>query len=716
MLFKDVGVNTERGIFQRGGLALGAALLSALPVSLSSCRTPDDQPNLVPATPITLERPTLEIDPVRKMIVLNALGSADPAEREEAITFLDQAYFEDAASELLKIALNDTRIDLKAKAARILAWHHEEIIIEPFSQRLGEIRDEDFLIYARPLAYFPQQNVVDALLKGIREGGYGFKEPRDPYMYCGETLVLMGGPGLEAIERLLGDPAPEFQVAAAFSLSRVSNKSALPTLLQFARGDDQILKQECIQALARYPDTPSAMGTIAMCLAEKEYSAFALQALSHAGAPAVPLLAPYCDPKYFTASGIERSGNNPYLEGVSYGEIVGAVLKIEEDLQGTKVDPKIAKILAKSLDQIKKDGVDKLIDDLDKKAVAEGALAALRKVGPEADERMLGRLYLDPVRSIYLDYNLAKLYQLVSPLVKSDEKAILCSSACDLLAEAVRSSDLEGVKEQVVSDLVRENSKAGWAKEFVRKVAIEKDESELISRVLNALRSEIIGTQWAEISYDFERAAAVGISVPLRWSSETLNELIKNREATTFDGRKIATLVYPVADYNGAFTQHDGLVRSLIDQGYCVMYYEAASESEVVDALYSASCRKEESESKPAAIIILSGHAHFNSMSYGKSKEESASIDLTDREELMARSMGQTLEVGGQVILIACEAGEGGAKKDNLANMMRRIFSHAKEKGIWSCEVSSNAQAFIYDPVTRELIEVQYNHDQVYRS
>ena len=220
---------------------------------------------------------------------------------------------------------------------------------------------------------------------------------------------------------------------------------------------------------------------------------------------------------------------------------------------------------------------------------------------------------------------------------------------------------------------------------------------------------------WNPLLDEIERAAEHGILLPFRWNSNVVDALIRNREATRFDGRPIATLVYNQDDWNGAFVEHDKIIEWLGVHDYCVMFYESSTEDEVISALHNATKRSEESRTQPAKVIILGANSRRTLMNFGTSEGEEYDLDLTDFEKLLAAGVAATLEQGGQLILIACSAGAGQDKVENIVNMLRRVFAQAKEKGIWSAQVPTNIRLIVFDPDTHEVTEVRFDDERIYQ-
>ncbi|MFZ2384667.1 MAG: hypothetical protein WBE75_00450, partial [Candidatus Omnitrophota bacterium] len=140
--------------------------------------------------------------------------------------------------------------------------------------------------------------------------------------------------------------------------------------------------------------------------------------------------------------------------------------------------------------------------------------------------------------------------------------------------------------------------------------------------------------------------------------------------------RPLAVLIYPEYDHNGAFEKDEGLSRALLDRGYRVMYYRAASDTEVIQDIKSATA------SQQASFIYFGGHGNPESVCFGDGHSyDETHLDMGDSAEL--KSITGALINGGTILLGGC--GNGVVKKAadgsvirNIADVVAEAFPQAK--------------------------------------
>ncbi|HET9234353.1 MAG TPA: DUF4116 domain-containing protein, partial [Candidatus Eisenbacteria bacterium] len=176
----------------------------------------------------------------------------------------------------------------------------------------------------------------------------------------------------------------------------------------------------------------------------------------------------------------------------------------------------------------------------------------------------------------------------------------------------------------------------------------------------------------------------LGIEDPMRLrSSKLLDEVLRNRltPESGKDSRPTALLVFgkTTADPTRAFHHHN---LDDLSKHYRVMYYEAGSEDQMIEALRDGSKRDS------AALLMLGGHGNPGSLNLGRGHEdddeprapgakdpsEALLLDLTDEDQLKAASLQNVVRPDAKVVLDSCSTGGGGAQGTNLANVMARVF------------------------------------------
>jgi len=283
---------------------------------------------------------------------------------------------------------------------------------------------------------------------------------------------------------------------------------------------------------------------------------------------------------------------------------------------------------------------------------------------------------------------------------------------CQVLAQTIRLVPSPTLRQDAVREVLSEHPDAPWLRHFVGQLWRE-DCDEMWTRA--AIDAAPFGSAVCAIKDEIDAAREFGIDIPLRWSRENLTEIVRNRALLDFDGRPIAAIVYAEADYNGAFGEHNAMVEALIQNGYCVMYFDESTDTGVLRALRTATTRPSSPKSEPAALIVLGAHSSKTDMVFGRKGEGENRLSVEDKDIIVESLVKDTLRENGQIVLIACSAGEGREKEDNVANLFRGVFSHAKAQGIWSTEVPDNIGSWKFDPATHELTDVRFLRGKVYR-
>ena len=419
------------------------------------------------------------------------------------------------------------------------------------------------------------------------------------------------------------------------------------------------------------------------------------------------MLEPYANVDFFKASGVERQGHNPYLPGLSYGEVVVALVRCHE-LRPPNAALDSDGVIKKIVDH----GVRKLIEDLDYDQLRPGACEGFQALGERVHPYLAGLVNRAPARQLLLSYPTEVLAIEFAPFLTPTTFSAVALDACAVLAQSVRRPSASEARQTALEAVLKTYPEAPWLRHLVSSVWRE-DCDHAWARA--ALRSGEPSTTICDITAEIDAATALGIDIPLRWSRENLAEIIKNRSALEFDGRPIATMIYAEADYNGAFGEHNSTVELLRQSGYCVMYFDESTDLGVLRALKDAVTRKNAKTIEPAALIILGAHSSKTEMVFGRSLTDDARVSTADKSLCENAAITGTLRENGQIVLIACSAGEGREKEENIANLFRELFPQAKPNGIWSTEIPDNIGGVVLDPLTRELSNVRFLRGRVYR-
>src|SRR5262249_14872245 len=127
---------------------------------------------------------------------------------------------------------------------------------------------------------------------------------------------------------------------------------------------------------------------------------------------------------------------------------------------------------------------------------------------------------------------------------------------------------------------------------------------------------------------EIARSRRLGLDLIERFGSAERETILRNRESARPDGRKLAIVVYPKSDHNGAFGDESRHIRSLATAGYRVMFYEARDVQDMVKALRDGAGIGT-GKTQPASIMILGGHGSRSSVAFGFDLPGSAHPDIS---------------------------------------------------------------------------------------
>jgi len=648
---------------------------------------------------------TRPLDPA-EMRLLRLLLSEKWGDRYQALRELGEDYMPNLEPALRPFFGEQHDSLIADRATHLLAFHGSDETIAALCDEIQQLSGVRLKRSIEGLRHRPTSAVITAMCRSMRSSGFGEKEGRDEDMVVGKALATMGSTGVEFLTALLSSPDQSMQVAGAVSLAAVRNPAALPVLLCHADGQDSILRRESLTALGAFPDHAEALAPLRRALAEHDLSFIALSALRTMGGAALPVLAPYADVDYFNRSGIERRGRNPFLPGVAYGEIVETILSCGGSLPEPRgpsnaATPDIRKTIASA-------GIVKLIVDLDSIQLRPGALVALIALGDMVHPYIPVLVTNMSARELLLGYPTKVILDQCSDFLSGETTNTVTDATCEVLGQNIRVLLDPARRRQSLEQITCAYPDAPWLRRLTGFVWREDSDSAWVTAALGAVPASASARR---ILDECTAAGQLGINVPLRWSEENLAEIIRNRNLAAFDGRPIAALVYAEADYNGAFSQHNSIVAGLILAGYCVRYYDESTDIGVLRAIAAAVTCPDSATIEPAAILILGAHSNQTEMRFGRSEDAAAILSLEDGNLVAQSLIGETVRKDGHVILVACNAGEGREKKDNLANMFGGIFKHA---AVWSTEVPDNLQTIVLN-TEGVITDVKFHHGKVYR-
>ena len=159
----------------------------------------------------------------------------------------------------------------------------------------------------------------------------------------------------------------------------------------------------------------------------------------------------------------------------------------------------------------------------------------------------------------------------------------------------------------------------------------------------------------------YARSAPLGVEFPSRFTAEVREKLLTELEHPTTNNQRLAVLIYPKSDWNGAFAADSGMIGALIDNGYRVLYREAGDVAEAKRALSMSV------NGVKADIVVLGGHGTAKSLNLGREE-----LTPSKMGELFDESTLNGIKPGGLLVFLSCSVGAGKIDADNLVNAARR--------------------------------------------
>ena len=155
-------------------------------------------------------------------------------------------------------------------------------------------------------------------------------------------------------------------------------------------------------------------------------------------------------------------------------------------------------------------------------------------------------------------------------------------------------------------------------------------------------------------------------------SIKEIQEIINNRTDLTPDGRRLAVIVFPDKDGNGAFKKPP--IAELMGKRYRIVYYEAKQDNDLIQAV------TENGQRQKISLLVIGGHGDRTHVAFGGADpvkhltdDQSLYLDLSDLDKLRPLS-AYLKERDSVIILYSCSTGEGMDKETNIANMLKIIF------------------------------------------
>ncbi|TAM35468.1 hypothetical protein EPN54_06130, partial [bacterium] len=132
--------------------------------------------------------------------------------------------------------------------------------------------------------------------------------------------------------------------------------------------------------------------------------------------------------------------------------------------------------------------------------------------------------------------------------------------------------------------------------------------------------------------------------------------------------KKLAVIIHPIEDDNGAFKDIENKGKQLESRGYQVIIARVGGIDALLTALKAATARRR------ASVIMIGGHGSRTSIQLGFGEPDSK-LTIRDKQlkEKLSAAVG-TLEENGIIILDSCSTGKGGRLFSNIAQLFADTF------------------------------------------
>jgi len=387
---------------------------------------------------------------------------------------------------------------------------------------------------------------------------------------------------------------------------------------------------------------------------------------------------------------LEAFKKGEYASESGIRELGGKIAQALPILQDTITDKTSEENLIRILSGIREDAVPGLVSALKDKKLGDLAFKVLEKISDSRVVAAVCKTYSDPTLAV---------------LQKNQLRHIMTSYISERPSQGTFVAVFQSTLEIPFIESALSNSPV-----------IPSRNPGLLYGLKASLKEEtrVDRIQYLEsLIVDIERGQKIGIDYPLRFKPDVRKVLFQNLENPIADERPLAVLVFNKSDSNGAFGSQSNFVKDLIAHNYRVLYCEANSDVDAIKQLRKVSIDAGVGNAQKAQLIVWAGHGSFDAIEYGEGSNDASRLDLTD-EDLMQFAT-ECLYEGGQVLDISCSNGAGRDSKDNMGNLMRRVFPQAAKGGIFTSENDSYLSGWTFDNNNR-IEYVDFNGKGTYYS
>lgn len=196
-------------------------------------------------------------------------------------------------------------------------------------------------------------------------------------------------------------------------------------------------------------------------------------------------------------------------------------------------------------------------------------------------------------------------------------------------------------------------------------------------------------------------------------NTHQMEEIIANRKNFQTDARPLALVVFPPHRSDPFICFGRNQIKTLMEQGYHVVYIEAGKDTNFYDVL------KEFGQKQKISLLVIAGHGEPTKINLGAEEtsrknrppfEETHYLDFSDKEEMLKLNLDQYLKEEAVIILESCSTGEGKEKGANMANFIKDVFPG---KTIYAPEKPAGPASYEFDNKGK-IVGVNYEDSETY--
>lgn len=179
-------------------------------------------------------------------------------------------------------------------------------------------------------------------------------------------------------------------------------------------------------------------------------------------------------------------------------------------------------------------------------------------------------------------------------------------------------------------------------------------------------------------------------STPFRFHPVRLQRLLNENKKPTQDPQKLALVVLPASDWNGAFDDINPIIQ-LQSRGYAVRLCIAGTDEEA--AKFIEQVKKDQ---RAPDVLVIGGHGSPDTLQLGISGGDASNLDLTDAD-ILGR-INASVKPETIMVLHACSTAQKlPGQSQNLFGEVRHQLKTLKENKVFGATETAYGYTFIFD-------------------